>query len=191
MHPGVAGIRIIIARITSSACLLYVCPRRPGFRPCVCCRARCCARGHADSCQRKVLLPGCRGWSPAGTNSFLSGLCLALETELISVWPWGPPFAGCCARFCARGHADSCPRKNIFLRAEARARQGRTHSCKGLGGRNWGRLCVDFRPSGPVPQLSQSYYPALYEAFFCLQKTCGGCRYAVTSMLQHSTHEDG
>ena len=147
MHPGVAGIRIIMARVTSSACLLYVCPRRPGLRPCVCCCARCCARGHADSCQRKVLLPGCRGWSPAGTNSFLSGFCLALETELISVWPWGPPFAGCCARFCARGRADSCPR--FFPACRGQSPAGTNSLLQGPWRPKLGPFVCRFSPAGP------------------------------------------
>ena len=90
------------------------------------------ARGHADSFPRKVPLLGCRGWSPAGTTSFLCAFCLALQAALISVCPRRPPLLCCCARCCARGHAGSLPRRNFFLRAEPRARQGRTHSCLAL-----------------------------------------------------------
>ena len=90
------------------------------------------ARGHADSFPRKMPLLGCRGWSPAGTTSFLCAFCLALQAALISVCPRRPPLLCCCARCCARGHAGSLPRRNFFLRAEPRARQGRTHSCLAL-----------------------------------------------------------
>ena len=39
---------------------------------------------------------GCRGQSPAGTKLFLFGLCLALEAELIYVWPLETSISAVC-----------------------------------------------------------------------------------------------
>ena len=53
----------------------YVWPWKPPF---VCCCTLRFAQRHADSFPLKMLVPGCRGQSPAGTKLFLFGLCLAL-----------------------------------------------------------------------------------------------------------------